>query len=368
MNLDNSAILDTVLNLAIEKLLEWQFSSTGHPLDKCGADVQAHIQKASTLARQERYDEAIEELTFASEKEPHYVGPRVRTMKYLIKDNKPLLALLIGGGVLVLEKDSKIKGQVWDMAGGVALDLFEQSKHTKLIDEALTFANNATRLDPEDILSHWNRIEILLVYARQMEKEKKTQESGKYYILAKRALEKVIDIAKRDKEIANKYWIRLVADAHRVFPDDEWWKIKLSDMSEMTERLEDVSDDMAAPINSLDTTAFVPKTVNWKHSLVAVSLAVLVWSDLFTIISGNILQPEIQQGYTEVVEDRRDQTHVAEEANEESSQAEHLARLERPDMDLARLDRDDADLAVTRAILDSYYQVARVERDDSDLA
>ena len=368
MNLDNSAILDTVLNKAVEKLLDWQFSSTGHPLEHCNAEVQAHIQKASTLATQKRYDEAIQELTFASEKEPRYVGPRVRTMKYLIKDNKPLLGMLIGGGVLVLEKDPKTKGQVWDMASGVALGVFEQSKLTQYIDEALTFANNATRLDPEHILSNWNRIEILLVYARQMEKEKKTEESDKYYDLAKRALERLIDIAKRNKEVAHRYWSRLVADANRIFPDDEWWKIKLSDMSEMTEGLEDVSDDMPAPINSPDATASVLKTVNWKHSLVAATLALLVWSDLFTMIPHNILQWDTQQPNTEVVLAQGDQTRIAEEANEESSQAEHLARLERPDMDLARLDRDDKDLAVTREILDSYYQVARIERDDGDLA
>ena len=368
MNIDNCVIFDAVLNEAVEKLLDWQFSSTGHPLENCSADVQAHIQKASELAKQERYDEAIQELAYVSEKEPNYVGPRVRAMKYIIKDNKPLLGMLIGGGALVLEKDPKIKAQVWDMAGGVALDVFHQTKLTQYIDEALTFSNNATRLDPNHILSNWNRIEILLVYARQMEKEEKMQESGKYYDLAKRALEKVIDIAKGDNEVANRYWSRLVADARRVFPDDEWWKMKLSNMSEMIERLENVSDDMTTSINSPSTTAFAPKTVNWERALVAVSLAFLVWSDLFTLIPDNSLPRELQQQYTEIVQDQRNQTRASEEANEEASQAEYLVRLERVDIDLARLDRDDEDLAVTRAILDKYYDVARIERDDRDLA
>ena len=218
MYIEHEMIFGRVLDKALEEIFDWSFSED-HPLNQCTTDVQEHVKVASNLARQERYDEAIAELTKASEKDPHYIGTRVRTMKYLSKDERPLLGLLIGGGVLVLTKDAKPQSQVWDMASGVALDLFKQTNHTREIREALAFANKATRLAPDDILSGWNRVEVLLNYAAHTKKEGNVEEANKLLDLAKGAVESILDLGRNRRSNTYRYWPRLVEDAKKVFPE-----------------------------------------------------------------------------------------------------------------------------------------------------
>ena len=117
--------LNGVLNDALNMILDWSFPEE-HPLEQCSDEVKEHVKKASQFAKQKRYDEAIEELTKASEKEPNYVGTYVRTMKYLIDDDKPLVALVMCGSALSRSNDAKIHSQALDMASEVAMDCFEK--------------------------------------------------------------------------------------------------------------------------------------------------------------------------------------------------------------------------------------------------
>ena len=366
MNIDHGVILDTVLSKAVDRLLDWPLASTRHPLAHCTAEVRGHIQLASELAKQERYDEAIEELTKASDKDPNYVGSRVRAMKYLIRDEKPLLGLLIGGGVLVLDKDLSARSQVWDMASGVALQVFKQTAFPQYIDEALTFSNNATRLSPQDILCNWNRIEVLLVHAEEKKKVgnlngwKNSQEQ------AKKALLNLLFLGRKGGTTVQMYWPKILADAERIFPEQQWWKTKLEEMLEIGDNLEDQfveSTEAPAAARSGGTSSA------WKRSLVAACLALLVWPDLYGMLPSDPTQTDQSPVVQEASPTENGQSNEAALGPTEervTTVVKDIARVEREDVNLARVMREDIDLAATRAILDNVY-VARIERDDADI-
>lgn len=351
MEQEFDAIIGLMQDKAVQKILDWRFSED-HPLNQCTAEVQEHVKLASKLAGQGRYGEAVEELTKASEKDPLYIGVRVRTMKYLIKDERPLLGLLVGGGVLVLTDDETSRSQVWDMASGVALANFERSQDTKCIAEALNFASAATRLTPEDILSNWNRVEILLLYANKLREEENSEQSRRLINLAKGAAESILESGRHGQSNAARYWPRLVQDATRVFPEDDWWRNKLSQFREIEEKLADELEPDTAP----DTVATSETTrigrFGWEAVRVLTILAVLAWPEL----SGALPTENLNDGVRpakEIVE-----SYKATPPTDNSGAGFAGNRL-------SRVDRDDAELAFTRSILDIYS--VRIERDDEEL-
>ena len=352
MEAEYDALIGSIQDKAVEKILDWAFSDD-HPLNQCTDEVKGHVKHASTLAAQGRYGEALEELARASDKDPQYVGARVRAMKYLIKDERPLLGLLIGGGVLVLANDEKSQNQVWDLASGVALDVFKQTQERKYLAEALNFADAATRLAPDDVLSNWNRVEILLLYSKNMREEGQTEQADRLEKLAKGALEAILDTGKNHRGNASRYWSRLIDDAGTILPEDPWWRVKLSEFRDIGERLEDDLDQDIAPEVVSASKNSTGRQFGWEAVRVLTMLVVLAYPDLLGAFPTGFSNEDVRPP-KEVV-------RLYEPSQPPYTAGRGMAANDR----FIRVDRDDEELALTRSILDGY--AVRVERDDEEL-
>ena len=347
--------LNGVLNDALNMILDWSFPEE-HPLEQCSDEVKEHVKKASQFAKQKRYDEAIEELTKASEKEPNYVGTYVRTMKYLIDDDKPLVALVMCGSALSRSNDAKIHSQALDMASEVAMDCFEKSRNTDDIEQALIFADQATSAAPEDIVSAWNRVEVLLKFEEHRRESGEEKEADKLQERAKAGIEHILELGRKLEQDEFGHWHRMRDNAKEQFPEDEWWMGKLSEICEVDERLAANSDRTEPPDI---TTPPSNGHSNWKKFVLVASL---FGSLTLPSVVWPLTPPEPMPKNTPALIERIDTLRTSPDISPQDLAVKPSSG--NPD----RLERENEELASARFILKEYYELTRIKRPDEELA
>ena len=350
-----SQYLNDVLDEALNTILNWSFSQD-HPLEQCSPVVKEHVRKASHLADQKRYNEAIDELTKASEKDPKYVGTHVRTMKYLIEDDKPLVALVMCGSALSRSEDVKVHTQALDMASGVAMDFFKKSCDTRDIEQALFLANQATGLAPEDIVSAWNRVEVLIIFEEHRRKGGEEKEADKLQVLAKAGVEHILGLGKNLERDIYGHWPRMLEYAKEAFPEDEWWRGKLSEIRMIDERLAEDSD-RTDPLDI--TTTSGDGRSNWKK---LVFVALLFSSLALSSVALPWMSPDTMTKNTPPVIQK-----IASLRTSPNMELQDLAvKPTRGNAD--RLERENEELVSARFILREFYEPNRIKRPDQELA
>ncbi|XOF34731.1 MAG: hypothetical protein ACL93V_05430 [Candidatus Electrothrix sp. YB6] len=372
--MNHDKVYGVILNKSIEKILTWSFAKD-HPLEKCGAEVKKIIQESANLAKQGRYEEAIESLEEATEKDPSYVGSRVRTMKYLIETDQPFQALLVAGGVLVLSDDEKPRSQVWDMASGIAFDFFINTNNIFHAEEAEAFANEATKLSPDDIVCAWNRLNILLAIYKFYKKNDNKEDAGRYMSLSKKACDHILDFAKNNSGNTVIYWLRILEDAKNIFPNLEWWDNKAKEMQEIDITL---NDEVQPPPSTQGD--YLPGIIEFTRAAlrIAAMLALLIWpvlgSAIFATNNTDLLE------IPKTPESRIEKTDTKNKGTAESQLKKvsyEIVGIERDVSELAAIKRDTSEFSelayrseqVTSLILnDLQKRLTQIKRDDSDLA
>lgn len=334
-----------LLATAVEKILTWSVEKD-HPLNKCKKDVRTLVAEASRLAQEKRYDEAVDVLQKAAAADPKYVGSRVRMMKYLLSAERPIHALLVGGSALLLTGDARTQSQIYDMASGVGLDAFKRGGDAQFpyLVDALSLADKATRLAPENIVFAWNRLEIQLRLAEAEAQRGNQERCSRLLESAQAATADLVHRGRVGGELVSRYWRRLVDDAQDVFPSGRWWRDRLYEMDEIGKNIAETGE---VPEEPLSQSALGRRK---RRMLV---IAILVALALGGGFGGHALFPDaanppvaptqplgapmspdsLELGTGRVPSERLD------------ADSDDLARLDLDDVDLARLDLDDDHLA-----------------------
>jgi tetratricopeptide (TPR) repeat protein len=258
-----------------------------HDLSNSSEEVRDLLLLGVQQIKDDRYEDAIHSFEKAARLDPKNISPRLRLMKIYRATDKDLIAMVVGGGALVLATEPKARAQVNNFLGEISLDIFKMTNQEAHIGQALYFYNQAVDAYDDDVVPLWNRAQAYVLLSKLVRDPSKKQKTERR---AKENLERVLRIAYENKGNAAVHWSGLLHDAETGgwFPSEAWWQEKHGEIVALREKFDLMEPE---PKASMERSTVRNLT---KAALIAASmaLAILGWWALPTDAKGN----ELRQG------------------------------------------------------------------------
>ena len=200
-----------------------------HNLSNCSEETKEILNRGIEQIKDERYEDAISSFEEAAKLDPTNISPKLRLMKVYKAQDADLTALVVGGGALNLATEPRSRAQIFNFLGEISTDIFQLSKFSPHITQAISFYDESIDENQEDVLPKWNRAKAYVLY---QEHETDTEIKKIASHRAKISIDAVIRMGKERKGNSMKCWPKLIDDAENEgwWPNDDWWSDKYKEM------------------------------------------------------------------------------------------------------------------------------------------
>lgn len=223
------------------------------PVSRCSGAVRALVSEGAQYAKAGNYEEAARKFHEAADRDPSFVGARVKLIKLYKAAGQDLQALVLGGFALAIATDPQSRSEIYSYMGSISLDLFKITRSPAHGEQAVHFYRTARREKSDDIVPAWNLVDAQVTIWRDAQGLDDRQREG-YLRGAEVALKETILVAHRGGPVVARYLNSVVRDAENL-PHvlKERWRSELAQLQHLDKTgWADPSED-AAPATSAPT-------------------------------------------------------------------------------------------------------------------
>lgn len=311
-------------------------------ISNCNEEIKSLLRTGAQQIQDQRYEDAITSFERAAKLDPNNISPRLRLIKVYKAMDHDLVALVVGGGALVLATEPKTRAQIFNFMGEIGVDIYKMSKHTPHIMQALGFYDQAVDANPDDIVPQWNRVAAYCIHEQN---EKDTAAKKKVRKRAEQKMNSVIGMGRLHVGNSATYWPAIISDAETGdwYPRRKFWKEKLDEVRDIGKNisvaLSEDSQDRTQENVVMFSSESRKKTIKAGLLAASIVLAILGWSAFPTADSE--ATPVSPTEITETVGSAHTFTIYTDEKNQEIQQV----GIEHDWQDLAAIQHSWDDLA-----------------------